>query len=348
MRQTVSTGIDPLTALPGLSLRQRLLFHTRDLDEAREKVARIYRPHRLDYKRSDKNLDTWFYHTPLIKSSINCLGYGSDMVIDPGELEDFFLVQTPIRGGGDVCCGKQHMVTSIKRSSVLSPTETVKLIWNADCWQAQVRLNRGLVERCLSSLLERPLQKPVIFNLALDMESGAGKIWWSSVMFVAEQVPMLKNMPDSAVMIRQLEHLLVNTLLHIQAHNYSEELHNKLPNIAPRHVKWAEEYMVTHCHEDVSIDDLVRVSGVSARTLYKGFRQFRGVSPMKFLKATRLDAVNKALKEADPSDCVTRIAMDIGFRQLGRFAVEYRQRFGESPSETLKHWNSPRVRILIQ
>jgi transcriptional regulator GlxA family with amidase domain len=57
---------------------------------------------------------------------------------------------------------------------------------------------------------------------------------------------------------------------------------------------------------------------------------------MKLLKATRLNEVNKALTAADPGDCVTRIATDCGFSQLGRFAVEYRQRFGESPSETLK------------
>ena len=88
---------------------------------------------------------------------------------------------------------------------------------------------------------------------------------------------------------------------------------------------------------DVSIDDLAAASGVSARTLYKGFQEFRGVSPMKFLKLTRLEMVHRELLHAEPSDSVTRIAMDYGFRQLGRFAVEYRQRFGESPSDTLRH-----------
>jgi AraC-like DNA-binding protein len=337
MQQAIDTRSRRIPALPGRSFQQRLLFHTRDLDEAREKVAGIYRPHKLDYKRYDRRLDTWFYHIPLASSSLNCLGYGSDMVVNPGELEDFFLIQTPIQGSGDVCCGKQHMITNTARSSVLNPTESVKLIWNADCWKTQVKLDRGLTERCLSNLLERPLSGPIIFKLALDMQSDAGKAWWNTVRFVAEEVPMLRALPNSEVMIRQLEQLLVNTLLHVQPHNFSEELRNKLPNIAPRHVKRAEEYMVAHCREEVSIDHLVRVSGVSARTLYKGFRTFRGVSPMKFLKTTRLAAVNKALKAADPSDCVTRIAMDVGFRQLGRFAVEYRQHFGESPSETLKH-----------
>lgn len=319
------------------SFRERLLFHTNDLDEAREKVADIYRPHKLDFKRANKKLDTSFYHIPLVKTSINWLGYGSDMVVNPGELEDFFLVQMPTRGGGDVVCGKQHMLTNTRRSSVLNPTEKVKLIWNADCWKVQVRLNRGLLERSLSALLEKPVNDPIVFKLAMDMESDAGKTWWNMVRFIAQEVPLLRKLPNSEILIRQLEQLLVTTLLHVQPHNYSEELFHKLPNIAPRHVKRAEDYIVAHCREAVTIDDLVEVTGVSPRTLYKGFQKFRGVSPMKFLKATRLDKVHEALKEADSSDCVTQIAMEFGFRQLGRFAMEYRRRFGEFPSETLKH-----------
>ena len=108
--------------LPIPALGEQLLFHTRDLDEARDKVAGVYTSHRLDYKRYNKKLDTWFYHTPLNDGAINYLGYGSDMVVNPGELEKFFLIQTPVSGGGDVVCGKQHIITSTRRSSVLSPT----------------------------------------------------------------------------------------------------------------------------------------------------------------------------------------------------------------------------------
>jgi AraC-like DNA-binding protein len=33
---------------------------------------------------------------------------------------------------------------------------------------------------------------------------------------------------------------------------------------------------------------------------------------------------------------VTDVALRWGFLELGRFSVQYRQRFGEAPSETLK------------
>jgi AraC-like DNA-binding protein len=314
----------------------KLLFHTRDLDEARDKVSQVYTRHRLDYRRSGHDLDTYFYHIPLPDSSVNYLGYGSDMVVNPGELEEFFLIQTPITGSGDVCCGKQHIITSHRQSSVLSPTEDIKLIWGADCWKVQVRLDRRLMERCLSAMLEEPLSEPIVFKLGMDMTSEVGQSWRGTVGYVAETALRLRKMGQSNSMDRQLEQLLMQTLLQLQPHNYSERLQNHRPGIAPRHVKRAEEYIRNHCKTDVNIDDLAAASGVSARTLYKGFQEFRGVSPMKFLKLTRLESVHRELLDAEPSDSVTRIAMDYGFRQLGRFAVEYRQRFGESPSDTLR------------
>jgi AraC-like DNA-binding protein len=44
--------------------------------------------------------------------------------------------------------------------------------------------------------------------------------------------------------------------------------------------------------------------------------------------------VRADLLRADTDESVTRIAMKWGFRHLGRFAVGYRDRFGETPSQT--------------
>jgi AraC-like DNA-binding protein len=336
MRQTTSAGTAAQPAVPIRYFQEKLLFHTCDLDEARDKVSDVYKSHVLDYNRYDKALNTWFFHIPVMTSSINYLGYGSEMLVNPGELESFFLIQTPLSGGSEVHCGKQSLATNTRQSSVLNPTEAIKMIWQADCWKAQVKLDRSVTERCLSQLLERPLTEPLVFTLGMDLQSDAGRVWWKTVNFVAEEIRMMSSMPHAGNMARQLEQLLVNTLLHVQPHNYSGELCHEPPNIAPRHVKRAEEYISNYYKKEITSDDLVRVSGVSARSLYQGFQKFRGISPMKLLKATRLDEVNKALTAADSGDCVTRIATDCGFSQLGRFAVEYRQRFGESPSETLK------------
>ena len=68
----------------------------------------------------------------------------------------------------------------------------------------------------------------------------------------------------------------------------------------------------------------------------KHFRDSKGVSPMRYLCDARFEKVREALARAQPGDSVTTIAMSWGFSHLGRFSVEYRRRFGESPSDTLK------------
>ena len=61
-----------------------------------------------------------------------------------------------------------------------------------------------------------------------------------------------------------------------------------------------------------------------------------GMSPHRYLWLRRMHLVRTALLRADRrSATVTSIALDYGFGELGRFAVMYRQLFGESPSATL-------------
>ena len=195
--------------LPVSLPRENLVFHTRNLDEARERVAEIYTSHALDFKSRGSKLDTWFYHLPMRSASVNYLGYGSDMVINPGELQSFFLIQTPLKGSGDVVCGKQHIITSPLRSSVLNPTLPTKMVWDADCWQTQVRLDRSLIERCLSDLLNRPLTKPVEFDLGMDMSVDPGQVWWKTVQFVADEIPRLKALPGNDLMLKQRTRILL-------------------------------------------------------------------------------------------------------------------------------------------
>ena len=58
---------------------------------------------------------------------------------------------------------------------------------------------------------------------------------------------------------------------------------------------------------------------------------------MSFLKQRRFEAANRALLAADSAETrVTDVALRYGFFQMGRFAVEYRRIFQESPSQTLR------------
>jgi len=106
------------------------------------------------------------------------------------------------------------------------------------------------------------------------------------------------------------------------------------PNRA-RLVRRAEDYLRANRREPVSVLDLCRELAVSERTLHHAFQEIRGLSPMAYFKAVRLNAVRQELKTAADTATVHEIAQRWGFWHTGEFAAAYRRLFGELPSQTL-------------
>ncbi len=103
-----------------------------------------------------------------------------------------------------------------------------------------------------------------------------------------------------------------------------------------RVAKRVQEFIEAHYREPVRIEDLCRETGVGVRTLQQSFREYFDLTITNYLKAVRLDAAHWDLAASHPSQrTVARIAVRSGLRHLGRFSVEFRERFGESPSATL-------------
>jgi len=84
----------------------------------------------------------------------------------------------------------------------------------------------------------------------------------------------------------------------------------------------------------ISLGRLCAQAGVGERCLQKAFESQRGMSPLRFVTERRLHAARQRLLGKGAAPSVTRVAMDLGFDHLGRFALLYRQLFGESPSQT--------------
>ena len=104
----------------------------------------------------------------------------------------------------------------------------------------------------------------------------------------------------------------------------------------PHDVKRAIDLLRGDLARPWRIGDLARSCGVPRRTLEKHFRRFAGCAPLAFLRAERLDRARRKLLKARPGTSVMEIAVDCGLSHFGRFAVLYRDRYGESPSETLR------------
>jgi len=104
----------------------------------------------------------------------------------------------------------------------------------------------------------------------------------------------------------------------------------------PRGVRRALEAMRANTGHDWTIADLAQAASVSGRTLQRQFRVFLGKTPWTALSDLRFEAARRELLRGLPETKVMDVALRYGFAHYGRFSVEYRRRFDETPSTTLR------------
>ena len=323
--------------MPGNSTRlgEHRLFASGDVDDVRDRVARVYCSHRLDPLPGSSTVRAWQNSARLSRLSVGLMSYGAGVAIDPGCLETFFLMMLPFSGQSVIDTGGQRFATDTRTAALLNPTDPVRMEWDARCAKTMVRIEREAMEHHLATLLDRPLRQPLRFDPVMRTD-GRALTWWRHVGLLIDEIDALGAQPARSAAVRHLESLLLSAILEVQPHNYSDALNEGKACIAPRHVRQVERYIDEHAQEEIDLVTLVEASGVSARTLFEGFQRFRGTSPMAHLRAVRLERVREALLSGGEGRNVSDIATAWHFFELGRFAGLYRQRYGESPSQTLK------------
>jgi AraC-like DNA-binding protein len=96
------------------------------------------------------------------------------------------------------------------------------------------------------------------------------------------------------------------------------------------------DYIQAHLEDPITLTHLEQISGISARRLQHAFLHRFGCSPMEWLRSERLNLAHSRLSSPNKGVTITSVAHGTGFNHLSAFAAQYRARFGESPSVTLK------------
>lgn len=323
---------EPLDAFP--------LFRSNDADEARAQVARIFCPHELRPVAAGQRFASRHNVLRLGETTLNYLAYGADVEIDPGPLGNFFLVQIPIDGSADVQCGDQRVTSDPKLASVLSPDEPTRMRWSAASRQVMLHVPRQSLERRLAEHLGEPLAQPLVFDVGLSLTAGLTRAWCRMISDLVDNIDQCgREWLQFRPMIGGFEDCLLRGLLQLHRHNYSDALARPAAPPPARHVQRAMDYIDAHVDDEISVGDVARAACISVRALEEGFRRDRGMTPLAYLRNRRLERVRDALRTAAAGGAdasVTEIAQRHGFAHLGRFSAYYRERFGESPSETLR------------
>ncbi len=150
---------------------------------------------------------------------------------------------------------------------------------------------------------------------------------------LTHQPELFKRSQMASLIVEDFLPLLINTL------GKSIEKNRDRPKIFSRYsiVKKAEEIAKSYWDKPLTLKQLCDKLGTSSSTLSYGFQDIFGVSPMAYIKIQRLNGVRRTLKNADPkTTTVMQVAYQWGFWSAGHFTRDYKEMFGELPSETLR------------
>jgi transcriptional regulator GlxA family with amidase domain len=99
----------------------------------------------------------------------------------------------------------------------------------------------------------------------------------------------------------------------------------------------AIEFMEANAANDIALGDIAEAVHVTPRAVQYMFRRHLDTTPVAYLRRLRMHYARQDLVAGNRVDhTVTAIAARWGFAHTGRFSVQYRQTYGESPHTTLR------------
>ncbi|MGQ4598403.1 AraC-like ligand-binding domain-containing protein [Nocardia sp. R6R-6] len=324
--------------LAGTSVPQQHLIHTDDLDIFRTAVASFLTDHRVGLVEPSV-IDASFSAVSVNKLTLLRIEYGAAVRIEADAPErPFYILQLPLRGSALVVSGREKALSTPELASLPDPRRGITMKMAPDCVQIALRVEADHLQRHLQSLIGRPVLEPIIFDLGMDLRTSRSRSWRASLDLLLAETQRSGGLLEHPLVAAQIESLVLTGLLLAHRHNYSAALQAEQVPGAPRPVRQVLERIEAYPERPFTIEELATDAGVTVRALQKGFHDLLGCSPMAYLREIRLNRAREALINADPGSgaSVTDIALTWGFMHLGRFSVEYRRRFGESPSQTLR------------
>ncbi len=306
---------------------------TRDPDEARAEVGRIFCEHRLaPLGAADSAFHARHRCARGRGFSVNAVSYGARVEIDPGCLGGFFLLQVPLRGRAVVRCGTRVVEAGPERASLLSPTLPTRMTWEPGCDKLIVLLDRAGMEGHLARLLDEA-PRAVEFDPAVDLGGPAGMAVRA---MAALMLHAAETRCDTTSVLDELAASLRGLLLASLPHGASRLLGaGRRSPASPGHLRRAEAYIRANLDAPLSLLDVAAAAGASPRTVQEAFRRFRETTVTDYVREARLRAWRAALEAGREDARVTDLALSVGLSHLGRAAAYYRARFGEAPSDTL-------------
>ena len=308
---------------------------TADIEAAHAQLSRMYAEHapRLSGDRERFQFETRSIHTNLFG-----VDHGRYTMTAEAEAEaqaalyvtrvlrGRFRFDTVTAGPGDVV--------------LTAPDVAHTLQWSDLRWQT-VRLDQEAVLRLAADLLDTdgPTTR---FTLSGPLSPARLRYWQAVLDHVSRDVLGDATVAASPLARAEAFRMVAGAALHTFPNTALEASTDpQLPGpgaVEPAVVRRAVEFIDAHAAEAIGLARIAAAARVGPRGLQLAFRRHRGVTPLEYVRTVRMERARADLLAADPAagHTVRAIASRWGFTHHGHFAIDYRRRYGCSPSTTLR------------
>ena len=309
-------------------------FHTLDAEEARAFLHS--KAYEVDMARGALGVDLRVNGVYLPGAYVGYYQYGAPIAARSDPDRHDYWINLPLDEGISATIGAETLHCGPGRGFVSSPTLAYAVRTLGRGARVHVQISQQRLLRQLAGLLGEAPSTPLILAPSIDFAAGYGRSLAKYVALAIADLEESDALAANPIGTSMFEECFATKLLLEHPNNYSDILRGRRRSAAPASVKRVIEFMDAEAGSPIGVADLVAVSGVAGRTLFKHFRDAYGVSPMQRLRSLRFDKAREALLRASGAASISAIALDWGFTHLGRFSVDYRRRYGESPSQTLR------------
>ncbi len=311
------------------------------VDQAHETISQLFCEHRLsplDHREVDMRLRS--AHDAGV--GIELLDYGEAVRIAvPQGLEEFHLVQLPLTGRATMEVGNALIQSSPDVATLPPLDRPFTMRWAAETPTLIVYVRRDRLTDAARALYGVDDAERLRLGLHMQMGTRAGEDFMRSLL--EHHDALEAGGPEGSYTRRLTAELLVARLLQAVPNSASSALATWQPAETGAGARGDALVRRFQAAVDAGVEsgagvlDIAGELGVPLRTLQEHVRRATGGTPLAMLREARLRRARELLVSADPTrDTVTAIAERCGFGHLGRFASEYRARFGETPARTLR------------
>ncbi len=293
---------------------------TREPDEVRRLLFDVFDARYFDLRQDNREFHVAWNFVRLKHVGLGYSHYNSAVSVGigaAGVVRQLF----SLTGSSRTAFGSRQFTSDRNRSTLIPADAEARVDRGAGNGELRLRLDAAALQDKLGAMTGTPVSRDLEF--AAPADGPEMQRLQRILLFLAEQLDGAEaKIPEQV--LAEYEQLVMVSFLTANRHNYSHLLDRAPRAPGPWQVRLVEEYIEANWRAPLDIETLAAVTGGSTRSIFKAFKEARGVSPMAFVKRVRLENARRALQQLDETISVIDVASQCGFLSPGHFARDYR------------------------